>query len=286
MSVFDKERFMRQGYIVLEQGLTAQDMQMLETASADLYGHSGQLLQQLQQSGDSLNDFYQQNLDELIVVPEIDDPLKVCRYEYIKGYNPVIREQLVPKLQGFIKALTGEDFVLFKDKCNAKNPGGGAFEPHQDVIAYNHLKPNFHVTVAIFLDEATLENGCLYFPENYRRDLEGHDYALQNTPNGELPILPSYDGGSSHGAIQQEVVDRIQWQPVEAKPGDVVIFDSYVPHYSEKNASDKSRRAMFYTFNAQHFGDFYDEYYDMKHREFDNPSFHVATPTAHSKSAM
>ncbi|WP_271271208.1 phytanoyl-CoA dioxygenase family protein [Aliamphritea hakodatensis] len=286
MSAFNKDRFMRQGYIVLEQGLNTGDMQMLEAASADLYGHSGQLLGQIQQSGESLNDFYQQNLAELIVVPEIDDPLKVCRYEYIKGYNPVIREQLVPKLQGFIKALTGDDFVLFKDKCNAKNPGGGAFEPHQDVIAYNHLKPNFHVTVAIFLDEATLENGCLYFPENYRRDLEGHDYALQTTPNGELPILPSYDGGSSHGAIQQEVVDRIKWQPVEAKPGDVVIFDSYVPHYSEKNASEKSRRAMFYTFNAQHFGDFYDAYYDMKHREFDNPSFHVATPTAHSKSAL
>ncbi len=282
----NKERFMRQGYIVLEQGLSAADMQMLEAASADLYSHAGQLLEQLQQSGATLNDFYQQNLDELIVVPEIDDPLKVCRYEYIKGYNPVIREQLVPKFQGFIKALTGDDFVLFKDKCNAKNPGGGAFEPHQDVIAYNHLKPNFHVTVAIFLDDATLENGCLYFPENYRRDLEGYGYELQTTPNGQLPILPSYDGGSSHGAIQQDVAGRIKWQPIEAKPGDVVIFDSYVPHYSEKNASDKSRRAMFYTFNAQHFGDFYDAYYGMKHREFDNPSFHVATPTAHRKSAL
>ncbi|WP_261841877.1 phytanoyl-CoA dioxygenase family protein [Aliamphritea ceti] len=286
MPEFNKDSFMRQGYIVLDQGLSKADMQMLEAASADLYRHSDYLLEQLQASGESLNDFYQKNLQELIVVPEIDDGLKVCRYEYIKGFNTVIREQLVPKLQTFIKTLTGDDFVLFKDKCNAKNPGGGAFEPHQDVIAYNHLKPNFHVTVAIFLDEATLENGCLFFPENYRRDLKGHDYELQTTPNGQLPILPSYDGGSSHGAIQQEVVDRIKWQPIVAKPGDVVIFDSYVPHYSEKNGSDKSRRAMFYTFNSLHFGDFYDDYYDMKHREFDNPSFHVATPTAHSKSTV
>ena len=75
------------------------------------------------------------DLQELIVVPESDDPLKVCRYEYIKGFNAAIREKLVPKIQGFIKQLTGEDFVLFKDKLNAKNPGGGAFGPHQDVIA-------------------------------------------------------------------------------------------------------------------------------------------------------
>lgn len=281
-----RENFARQGYVVVQQGLSAEDMQMIESASADLYQHSEGLLAQLQDSGQSLNDFYQDNLQELIVVPEIDDALKVCRYEYIKGFNSTLREQLIPKLQRYIKELTGDDFVLFKDKCNAKNPGGGAFEPHQDVIAYNHLKPNFHVTVAIFLDEATLENGCLFFPENYRRDLHGHDYELQTTPNGELPILPSYDGGSSHGAITREVVEQIKWQPIEAKPGDVVIFDSYVPHYSEKNASDKPRRAMFYTFNAEHFGDFYGDYYDMKHREFDNPSFHVATPTAHSKSAM
>lgn len=279
-----REQFKQRGYVVLSQGLDADDMAMLEETSAELNQHAESLLSQLLKSNETPADFYPKHLQELIVVPEADNPLKVCRYEYIKGFNSTIRERLVPKLQGFIKELTGEDFVLFKDKCNAKNPGGGAFEPHQDVIAYNHLKPNFHVTVAIFLDSATLENGCLFFPENYQRDLGTQSFELQQTPSGQLPILPSNDGGSSHGALTPEVSEQLRWQAIEASPGDVVIFDSYVPHYSEKNLSTKSRRAMFYTFNAEHFGDFYNDYYDMKHRDFANPSFHVATPTTHSKS--
>ncbi|MCL6416940.1 phytanoyl-CoA dioxygenase family protein [Aestuariirhabdus sp. Z084] len=279
-----QDEFMDRGYVVLEQGLSSLEMMLLEKVSANLTEHAERLLQRMHSSEESATEFYRDHPEELIVVPEIDNALKVCRFEYIKGYNRSVREQIVPKLQQYIKQLTGDEFVLFKDKCNAKNPGGGAFKPHQDVIAYNHLKPNYHITVAIFLDESTVENGCLYFPKNYRDDLSDHHFPVQNTSGGALPILPSYEGGDRHGVIQQEVVNQIEWQAVLAQPGDVVIFDSYVPHYSEKNNSDHSRRAMFYTFNAQGYGDFYDEYYGMKHREFDHPSFHVATPTRHRKS--
>lgn len=62
-------------------------------------------------------------LSELIAVPEIDNDEKMGRYEYIKGYSQPVRELIVPKLQEMIRQLTGTDFVLFKDKCNAKNPG-------------------------------------------------------------------------------------------------------------------------------------------------------------------
>ena len=99
------------------------------------------------------------------------------------------------------------------------------------------------------------------------------------TKVGERPVLASEIGGQKHGAIKQTITDQLNWQPIPAKRGDLVIFDSYVPHYSDKNNSANARRAMFFTFNATADGNYYDAYYKMKHQEFSNPNFHVATPT-------
>lgn len=281
-----KELFKKRGFITLQQALNNDNINLLEQVNQDLNQHAQQILQQLADNEESLSDFYRRNPEELIVVPEIDNAQKVCRYEYMYGVSQPISEVIVPKLQQFIEQLAGQPFVLFKDKCNAKNPGGGAFDPHQDVIAYDQFKPRYHVTAAIFLDDATIENGCLYFPDDYLQDLSELDAERVATPVGKLPVLESYEGGSTHGNIRQEICDQIQWSPVTARKGDVVLFDSYVPHYSEKNESELSRRAMFFTFNASSDGNHYQAYYDMKHSQFDNPKFHVATPTAHAQLEM
>ncbi|WP_084629069.1 phytanoyl-CoA dioxygenase family protein [Neptunomonas japonica] len=281
-----KSSFIQQGYIVLPQALSDADTATLEQVSQALNTRSQELLTTVKSNNQNLSDFYRENLSELIAVPEFDNEEKVCRYEYLNGYSQQIKTLIVPKLQQMIRQLTDTDFVLFKDKCNAKNPGGGAFEPHQDIIAYDQFKPAYHVTAAIFLDDATLENGCLYFPKNYQQDLADLETRRVPTPVGDLPILQSYEGGTTHGNIRQEICDQMNWTPITAKAGDVVLFDSYVPHYSKKNESQLTRRAMFFTFNPLNDGDFYEAYYDMKHREFDNPKFHVATPTAHSKREL
>ncbi|MGY8872088.1 MAG: phytanoyl-CoA dioxygenase family protein [Pseudomonadales bacterium] len=281
-----KSSFIQQGYIVLPQALSDADKATLEHVSQELNKRSQELLTTVKSHNQNLSDFYRENLSELIAVPEFDNDEKVCRYEYLNGYSQPIKTLIVPKLQQLIRQLTDTDFVLFKDKCNAKNPGGGAFEPHQDIIAYDQFKPAYHVTAAIFLDDATLENGCLYFPENYQQDLANLETRRVPTPVGDLPVLQSYEGGTTHGNIRQEICDQMNWIPITAKAGDVVLFDSYVPHYSKKNESQLTRRAMFFTFNPLSDGDFYEAYYDMKHREFDNPKFHVATPTAHSKRGL
>ncbi|UTW11566.1 phytanoyl-CoA dioxygenase family protein [Marinobacterium rhizophilum] len=281
-----KDLFAKRGYIALQQALDHDDMTLLEQVNQDLNLRSEQILQQVADNDETLSDFYRRNPSELIVVPEIDDAQKVCRYEYLYGCSQPVSAVIVPKLQQFIEQLTGQKFLLFKDKCNAKNPGGGAFEPHQDVIAYDQFKPRYHVTAAIFLDDSTIENGCLHFPDNYLQDLCDLNTERTETPVGSRPVLQSYEGGSKHGNIRQEILDQISWSPVTARKGDVVLFDSYVPHYSRKNESQKPRRAMFFTFNASCDGDYYQAYYDMKHSQFDNPKFHVATPTAHSQREM
>lgn len=272
-------QFHRAGYVVVGEGLGANDMLALQASSIALNRHAQSILDGVIGNGTPLATFYQAMGPELIAVPEEDDAQKVCRFEYLAGTDAVIRERIVPKLRSIIRESTGFEVTLFKDKCNAKNPGGGAFDPHQDVIAYDTFRPRFHITVAVFLDAATSLNGCLNFPVDYLRDLAAHRTQQNHTPVGLRPVLESYEGGSNHGNIRRELSEKIRWKEVLASPGDVIVFDSYVPHYSEKNRSTDSRRAMFFTFNVVEDGEHYEDYYSLKRADFGNPKFHIATPT-------
>ena len=51
---------------------------------------------------------------------------------------------------------------------------------------------------------------------------------------------------------------------LEAAPGDVLLFDSYVPHGSPPNTSDRRRRNIFLTFNRLSDGDMKARYYKDK----------------------
>ena len=61
---------------------------------------------------------------------------------------------------------------------------------------------------------------------------------------------------------------RLDWQPLSAEPGDLVIFDSYVPHRSGPNFSDRSRRALYLTYNPASQGDRRADYFARKRRVF------------------
>ena len=50
----------------------------------------------------------------------------------------------------------------------------------------------------------------------------------------------------------------------EARPGDLVLFDSYLPHRSRVNLSDASRRVLYATYNRQKEGSWRDAYFDAK----------------------
>jgi hypothetical protein len=93
----------------------------------------------------------------------------------------------------------------------------------------------------------------------------------------------AHQGGPSNGEILEEIALLFEWRPITARPGDVVIFDSFIPHRSEINRSLCSRRALFLTYNIAEHGDWYDYYYRMKRARYDDPMFHVGTPTAHAR---
>lgn len=157
------------------------------------------------------------------------------------GLSSFLRKGLLPDV---LSELFGEPAILFKEKINYKHPGGGGFAPHQDAPAYRFV--DHHISCMVPIDDATERSGCLYFSP-------GHDQGL----------LPN-----EGGRIDAEWLRTARWEAVEARPGDLIVFDSYAPHKSGTNQSDHSRRVMYLTYNAASKGDFRETYYADKRAEF------------------
>jgi hypothetical protein len=216
----------------------------------------------------------------LIVVPEAGDSRLLCRIEYLAGASLCIRDELGRRLATLVEGMIGQPITLFKDKCNFKHPGGGGFPAHQDITAYHHFGTRYQVTVAVMLDPAAALNGGLEMASHW--DTTAAGARLETTPRGPLPMLPSYQGGHRNGDIVDELSNQMKWELIEAAPGDIILFDSYVPHRSQPNRSHATRRILFFTFNLADEGDRYQAYYHAKRSAPDDPIFHVSTPTVHS----
>jgi hypothetical protein len=165
-------------------------------------------------------------------------------YPYHEGFRALFDGE---PLRGRAVALLGEPALLFKDKINFKKPGGDGFKPHQDQQAGWSAYARLFVTALVSIDEATAANGCLELcPGHHRRGLVGREWA---------PLDEAEMAGMSFVAYP-------------SKPGDVVFFDSYVPHRSGPNLTDRPRRVLYVTYNRRSEGDQRRRYYADKRRSY------------------
>jgi 2-aminoethylphosphonate dioxygenase len=78
-------------------------------------------------------------------------------------------------------------------------------------------------------------------------------------------LLPQEDDKT----IRRSVIRDLMWVPIECKAGTIVLFDSFLPHYSDPNHSNSSRRAVFMTYNRlSDSGSKREEYYSDKRLKF------------------
>ncbi|MDP2325822.1 MAG: phytanoyl-CoA dioxygenase family protein [Gammaproteobacteria bacterium] len=173
----------------------------------------------------------------------------LVRVEHILGdHNPeMTRLMLAPKVLEALSSLFGETPVLFKEKVNYKLPGCRADRLHQDQAAGWNAYSGLFITMAIVVDANRRENAALSFLSTgaYARSLMGPEW--QPLTDADPPYEPAGD-----------------YQVLEANPGDVVFFDSYVPHGSPANTSNQPRRNIYLTFNRQSDGDLRMRYYRDK----------------------
>ena len=151
------------------------------------------------------------------------------------------------RLKAAVEALLAAPAVMFKDKINYKMAGGAGFEPHQDQQAgWSRYAPLF-VTALVCIDRASLQNGCL-----------------------EMADAPRFAGliGEEWAPLTAEQMASFALVPVLSEPGDVLFFDSYAPHASKPNRTDRSRRILYITYNAQADGDHRARYFAEKRANF------------------
>jgi 2-aminoethylphosphonate dioxygenase len=160
------------------------------------------------------------------------------------GYNAFVRGG---RLRAAVDQLLGAPACLFKEKINFKMPGGAGFEPHQDQQAGWSRYASMFITALVSIDRATIENGCLEMGDGARViGLIGEEWQ---------PLGPAQMTGLS-------------LLPVPTEPGDVLFFDSYAPHASKPNMTDRARRILYLTYNAAAEGDHRARYFAEKRESF------------------
>ncbi|HEV7731138.1 MAG TPA: phytanoyl-CoA dioxygenase family protein [Candidatus Binatia bacterium] len=152
------------------------------------------------------------------------------------------------RVQELLAGCAGEPVVLFKDKINFKMPGGAGFAPHQDAPAYVDFGVEHHLTLMVPVDPFTPENGCL-------------EMSRWDASRVTLPQNPD-------GTLQDGVMERWTVEPLLAEPGDVILFDAWVPHRSGPNRTNGPRRSYYLTFNPASAGDHRAAYYARKRECF------------------
>ncbi len=126
---------------------------------------------------------------------------------------------------------------LFTEKLNLKRPGIGGVNPmHQDYPYWigSAQDPTRVATAMLFLDDSTLENGCLQVASGSHRSGQWRN----RTDSDEF--------GANE--IDANAYGNVEMQPVPLKAGSMVMFGSFLVHCSEPNRSALQRRALLFSY--------------------------------------
>jgi 2-aminoethylphosphonate dioxygenase len=173
-----------------------------------------------------------------------------CTFE---TFDPVIdigpvckRLAFHSRLLELLGTLYGAPARLFKDKLIYKPPGVKGHGLHQDWIAWEGFPRSF-LTVLVPFDPADRDNGCTVAYPGYHR-------------NGPV----SEQDGKYH-ELPAEMVDEAKAVHLALAPGDVAVFGGFTPHRSDPNVSDRWRRQLYLSYNADSDGG---EQREKHYREF------------------
>jgi ectoine hydroxylase-related dioxygenase (phytanoyl-CoA dioxygenase family) len=137
-----------------------------------------------------------------------------------------------------MRDMLGYDEVeLYTEKLNLKRPQVGGPNPlHQDYPYWvNGAEDAAEIaTTIIFLDDSTIENGCLWVVPGSHRD---------------GPWRTRSDGDAfAANEIDEAAYADADIVPVELPAGSTLSFGSFLVHRSAPNTSEHGRRALLYSY--------------------------------------
>ncbi len=133
--------------------------------------------------------------------------------------------EAVTRLVGLVSPLLLQSMYIFKA------PGvGGEVVSHQDAT-FLYTEPMTCTGLWLALEDATLENGCLWaLPGGHRLGLKRR---FVRTPGG----------GTAFECLDEAPFPEAQMVPLEVKAGTLVVLHGLLPHRSGENRSPRSRHA-------------------------------------------
>lgn len=218
------QNFVEDGYMVLPGVLSADELDELKEDTVRIArGHYA--CDKLQPLPDTLTP--QQILQNILCIhqPHYISPLmlRYVKHPLICGVLSQITAAHLPAWDGSVKCMQSMLFV--------KPPGFQGQAWHQDEI-YIPTRDRSLIGAWIAIDDATIENGCLWIVPGSHKT--GYLYPQREHNNTEeFDFAPE-----SYG------FDTSLEMPVEVKAGSVVFFNGYLLHRSQKNRSNIYRRVL------------------------------------------
>lgn len=169
-----------------------------------------ELRHEIQKVGESLDKADYLNKDKMIFYSNV-----FRKSEYLQGF--ISQKKIVEFLRQFI----GPDFWVRWDQCVVKGPGAPAFPWHQD-NAYSKLR-EAHCQLWIGLTDMHEKNGGLWLQPG------SHKYRLQ-------PHRRAANHLECTNKLGKEVL-------IPTEKGDIVLFSSFMLHYTGTNESHAERWA-------------------------------------------
>jgi ectoine hydroxylase len=130
-----------------------------------------------------------------------------------------------------------DDLSLFTEKTTMKRAHtGGTIVLHQDYPYWRNQNKVAHkvATAMIYLDDATVANGCLEVSPCSHRD-------------GMRMGRKMVEGFGSN-ELDESKFEMHTLIPVEAEAGTVIFFGAFLVHRSLPNKTDRDRRALLYSY--------------------------------------
>ncbi|XP_056634033.1 phytanoyl-CoA dioxygenase domain-containing protein 1 homolog isoform X1 [Diorhabda sublineata] len=193
------------------------------------------------ESGDKISYFFEEGAlganGELLVEPEYSlNKIGHALHEL----NPVFRKYTFSeKIKEAAFQLGFEEPVIPQSMYIFKNPKiGSEVIAHQDAT-YLYTDPLKLVGFWIAIDDATIENGCLWFSSRSHNSGVHRRYIRNPDKNSDEVLI--YNSAAPY-------YQKSNFSPVPISKGSCILIHGQVVHYSEANKSNKSRHA--YTFHV------------------------------------
>jgi phytanoyl-CoA hydroxylase len=244
----NKELFESQGYLILEEFNTHDECDALmrrgmELAEAYDYNGHASIFQTNEQTKTS-DDYFLESGDKISFFFEReafdkDGKLKASLFHSLNKIGHGLHD-LDPVFNGFsrstqLKYLANElgldEYVIIQSMLILKHAKiGGVVDVHQD-STFLYTEPNTCIGFWFALEDATVENGCLWAKPG------GHKTPLRSW------FRKKETGGTEMVILNEEPFTIEDMIPLEVKKGTCIVLHGLLPHYSMPNTSGKSRQA-------------------------------------------